>query len=205
MTTIIVGSGNPAKVNEVKRYLCDLPVVFTAKSDSDLGITIDETAETFEGNVRAKLEGFSSATKLPVMAADGGMEIPALNNWPGVRTRRMGSDERKTDDEMVAILQEKINALPEDKRQFCIVDVWGFMVPGSKPILARGELEGVLLAEPDARYEPGFPLRKFWWIPKFNKHFYDLTESEHDEVNHHKQALDRLRPAIEEYLEVNHA
>ena len=205
MTTIIIGTSNPAKVQEVQRFLGDLPVAFQSMSDAELGIDIDESSETFEANVRAKLLAFSAATNQPVLACDGGLEIPALGGWPGVRTRRMGGDDRKTDDEIIGLLAAKIRSLPKESRSFAIVDEWGFLVPGGKPIIARGAAEGILLEEPDQRPQPGFPVRRFWWVPSLNKHFLDLTREELDQISHHKQALDRLRPAIEEYLEVNHA
>jgi XTP/dITP diphosphohydrolase len=51
-----------------------------------------ETAPTFLENARAKALFFARQTGLPTLADDSGLEVAALGNQPGVRTRRFALD-----------------------------------------------------------------------------------------------------------------
>ena len=200
MTTIVIGTANPGKVKEVERFLGDLPVVFRPMSEKELGLTIDEDANTYEENALIKAHAYVKATGLAVIASDSGLEIEALNNWPGLHSRRLDSDRRQTDKEVIATVQKKLADIPSEKRQYHFVVAYAFITPDGIEMVARAQHEGIMKEEMHSQEIPGFPMRRFWWVPKFNKYYNDLTEGEHGQINHNKLALEELRPVIETYL-----
>lgn len=205
MIEIVIGTSNPGKVSEVQRFLGDLPVRWQPESERELGITINETGDTFEGNAEIKARAFVAATGKPVIVADSGLEVPALNDWPGVRSRRLDSGHHHTDDELIAALQEKLATIPLERRQYRFVAAWSFATPDGSMTTVRGEHTGELAWKLHPQDALGMPYRKFWFIPQFHKYFLDLTNEEYNSINHNRIALDQLRPSIEAYLKETHA
>jgi|GEM_PF-6706019 len=158
---IVIGTSNPGKIGEIKRYLNDLPVEWQSTNEHELGITIDENADSFEGNAAIKALAFAKATGKPVIAGDGGMEIRALNNWPGLRSRRLDSGKHHTDDELVEVIQTKIATIPVEKRQYRFVTAYVFALPDGTIATGRGEHTGELQWKLHTKIEPGFPFRRF--------------------------------------------
>lgn len=200
MKTILIGTSNAAKVGEVYRFLGDLPVEWQTADEVVPGFEIEENADTFEENAVAKVEAFVQKTNMPVLSMDSGLEVPALDGWPGVHSRRLDGGHRRTDEELIAEFTRKIEPLPEQQRTFRFVCAAAFMIPGGKPVTARGELVGTLTLDLHADPSPGFPYRRFWWIPTHRAYFLDLTPEQQYVMNHNRMALNGLRPAIENYL-----
>lgn len=201
MKKILIGTSNKAKVAEVQRFFSDLDVDWKTLADVAPGFDVEETKETFEGNAEKKATEIARHTGLPTISGDGGLEIPALDNWPGVKSRRIKDDgSEATDEEIIEIASKRIQTIPASDRKFRFVSVFAFATPNGLQGLGRGELVGDLTVKVHPNTPHGFPYRAFWWIPQFNKYFLDLTPEEQITINHNKIALDQLRPAIEAYL-----
>lgn len=201
MKTIIIGTGNKAKVAEVHKYLGDLDVDWKTLADVAPGFDVEETEITFEGNAKKKALDIAKHTGLPTISGDGGLEIPALDNWPGLKSKRVKDDGGEaTDEEIIEIASKKIATISESERKFRFVSAFAFGLPDGTVSTGRGELLGDLTLKLYPNPPHGFPYRTFWWIPRFNKYFLDLTPEEQAAINHNKVALDQLRPAIEAYL-----
>lgn len=88
---MIFASYNLNKIEEVKKILEN-----DIKSLNDIPkkINITETGKTFQENAVIKAKTVFNITKIPTIADDSGLEIIALNNFPGVKTHRFisGSD-----------------------------------------------------------------------------------------------------------------
>ena len=202
MKTLLIGTSNTAKVAEVQRYLSDLDVEWKTLGDVVPGFDVNETEETFEGNAKKKATEIARHTHLPTISGDGGLEIPALAGWPGVKSRRVKDDgSEATDEEIIEIARKRIETLSESDRTFRFVSVFAFALPNGTVTAARGELVGDLTLTTHPHVPHGFPYRAFWWMPQFNKYFLDLSKEEQATISHNKFALDQLRPTIEAYLE----
>ncbi|MCY4302044.1 MAG: non-canonical purine NTP pyrophosphatase [Aestuariivita sp.] len=83
--TLLVATHNRGKLEEIEHLLSPLGTTVIGAMDLDLPIP-DETACDFIGNARLKAQSASSATGLPALSDDSGLEIDALNGAPGVHT-----------------------------------------------------------------------------------------------------------------------
>ena len=63
---------------------------------------------------------------------------------------------------------------------------------GSVIICEQEKIKGFIAAKPSPRRIDGFPYRALFIVSKFNKYYDDLTEKEHNEINHRLKALKRL-------------
>ncbi|MCA9388305.1 hypothetical protein KC644_00915 [Candidatus Berkelbacteria bacterium] len=200
MKQVLIGSTNQGKILEVKRFLGDLSIDWLNLCDIAPNIEVDENRPDFEGNAVKKAVEISRATQMATLAADGGMVVPALGGWPGVRSRRFDTQVEHTDEEVIEIFKNKIRTLGSKERKFEFHTVFAFVELGRQPVVGRGVLSGDITLELHPLAQPGFPYRRFWWLPKFHKYFLDLTDLEYDQANHNGHALRKLRPAIERYI-----
>lgn len=192
---LLIASHNPAKVLEYRRYLSDLPIELT--SLSDLGITEEapEEAETFEENAIKKAKFYQDLTNLPVITDDGGLTIDYLNGAPGVKSRRwLGY--RMTDEEMIKSIIDKMKDAPEEKRNCQLVAIVALAMPDDQIHIQSAQIDGVVARVPTDKRLDGFPYRSFFYLPQFKKFYIDLTEEEHEQVNHRKFAVSKLRPYL---------
>lgn len=82
---LVVATHNRGKLEEFRALLSGYPVELV--SSGDLGLAEPEETETsFLGNARIKAHSAASASHLPSLADDSGIEIDALGGAPGVYT-----------------------------------------------------------------------------------------------------------------------
>ncbi len=201
MKTVLIGTSNAAKVREVRKFLRDLAINWQTPVELAVGLEIKETGDTFAENAIQKALGFAAHTGLPVLSGDAGLVVPALGGWPGIHSRRLKDGRPASDEEIVALVRQKVRSLPESERQYRFVSVFAFAQPTGTVDVAEGAHEGELRSEPHPDPAPGMPYRRFWYLPQYGKYFLDLTDKEYDEINHNGSALAGLRPTIERYLQ----
>ena len=88
---MIFASSNEGKIKEVEKIL---NIKLKSLNDLDKKIEIEETGNTFMENAILKAKETYYETNIPTIADDSGLEITALNGFPGVKTHRFlkGSD-----------------------------------------------------------------------------------------------------------------
>src|SRR3989344_1856522 len=93
MNKLLIATHNPAKFNDISRFLKDIP--YKLVSLNDVGITedIEEDQPTFELNAIKKATFFVKKSGLPTLGDDSGMEIDYLRGKPGVLSKRWAPDE----------------------------------------------------------------------------------------------------------------
>ncbi len=86
-TRLVVASHNPGKVWEIHQLIA--PYRLAAVSAGDLGLAEpEETETTFAGNARLKAVAAATASGLPALADDSGLEVDALDGAPGIYSAR---------------------------------------------------------------------------------------------------------------------
>ena len=82
---IVVATHNDGKLREIRELLA--PYGLEATSAGELGLPEPpETGTTFEENAYTKAFAAASATGLPALSDDSGLEVDALGGDPGVYT-----------------------------------------------------------------------------------------------------------------------
>ena len=82
---ILFATHNAGKLEEIQQLFAPRGVEVVGAAEMKLPEP-DETENTFVGNARIKAHAASSATGLPALADDSGIEVEALDNAPGVYT-----------------------------------------------------------------------------------------------------------------------
>lgn len=82
---LLVATHNAGKLEEMRALLAPFGVQVVGAAEMGLAEP-DETESTFVGNARIKAHAAVTATGLPALADDSGIEIDALGGAPGVYT-----------------------------------------------------------------------------------------------------------------------
>ena len=196
---ILIGTHNPAKLEEYKRYLSDLPIEIISLSNLNITQEAPEDGKTFEENAIKKAKFYHELAGFPVITDDGGLTIDALNGAPGVKSRRwLGY--RMTDEAMIQSVIEKMKDVPESKRTCHLVAVVSLVMPDGIVHTQLAQIDGVVAKTPTDKRLDGFPYRSFFYLNQFKKFYIDLTNEEHKQINHRKIALLKLKPYLLELV-----
>ena len=158
---LVVASHNAGKVWEIRTLLA--PFGVEAVSAGDLGLAEpDETEATFTGNAALKARAAASASGLPALADDSGLEVACLGGAPGIYSARwagLGKDfglaMRKVAEEITA---RHGWAAPGPRANFitALCLAW----PDGHQQLFEGRIDGVLVWPPRGAngfgYDPMF-------------------------------------------------
>lgn len=84
---LIIATHNIGKVAEFRDLLA--PLGFSVKSAGELSLPEpEETGETFEANAEIKAIAAATAARMPAIADDSGLVVPALDGAPGIYSAR---------------------------------------------------------------------------------------------------------------------
>jgi XTP/dITP diphosphohydrolase len=196
---VVLASGNPGKLAEIRRLLQGLPIELVSQAELDLP-PAPETACTFVENALAKARAASQASGLAAIADDSGLEVDALGGEPGVHSARYASrhgDDRANNEKLLQALQ----GVPEASRQarFRCVAVFLFHAEHPVPIIAQGTWEGDIATAP--RGEAGFGYDPLFHLPARGVTAAELTAEEKNRLSHRAQAFLRLRECLQDALD----
>lgn len=202
---LLIATTNPAKVTELKKYLAPLltqGVEIVSLKDLPLEIEEpEETGTTLEENAELKARYYGTHTGLPALADDGGFEIDILNGEPGVKSNRwLGY--KASDEELIAYTLKRLAGVPFAQRTTRGALVLCYYNPqtGTTHQVREG-IEGYMAEETSGRVIPGFPYRALFKVKAFDNKYYDeLTEEEHNAINHRKKAVEQILPLIQQDL-----
>lgn len=196
MKKILIASGNPGKIIEIKiglQELKSLGINILTLNDVKIGETKpEENGKTFKDNALIKAKFYADLTHIPVVSDDGGLVIPYLNNEPGVKSRRWLGYEA-SDEELINHTLYNLRGCTGSKRIAFLETCLCFYNPQTgKTIFETQKIAGHISEIPSSKRTAGYPFRAVFIVDKFNKYYDQLTEEEHQQVNHRLKALKRL-------------
>lgn len=180
---IVVASHNKGKLAEIAEMIG--PHGFEARSAAEYGLPEPaETGTTFEENAFIKAFAAASATGLPALSDNSGLEVDALGGQPGVYTADWaerpdgsGRDFMMAMERTEALLREKGATEPE-QRTGRFVSVLCLAWPDGHAEYFRGESEGVLVWPPRGA-------RGFGYDPVFQPRGHSITFGEMEPAEKH--------------------
>jgi XTP/dITP diphosphohydrolase len=156
----------------------------------------DETADSFRGNALIKANAYSAlAPSVIVVADDSGIELPALDGGPGVRSARYADDERwpdpgSTDERNNAALLAAAAHLHGDKRRCTYRCVLAAVRGRDLTATAAGELTGILLTAPSGT--AGFGYDPLFYLPDLGLTMAEIDPQTRLHLSHRGRALRAL-------------
>ena len=200
---LVIATRSEHKLRELGELLqLDLAELLTL---DDLGVPGEpiEDGETFEANARIKARFAATATGLPSLADDSGIEVDALDGGPGVRTRRYAGPDA-TDERNNAKLLAALEGLPPERRGARYVCALALALPdGAGPrgglpmIIRRGTCRGRIATGPRGTggfgYDPIFEPEP---EPPGGRTLGLYSPAEKHAISHRARAARRMLPVL---------
>jgi len=197
MKKLLIATHNPAKFNDISRFLSDIPHELVSLNDVGITEDIEEDQPTFEENAIKKAQYFAKKSGLPTIGDDSGMEIEYLGGKPGVYSKRWAPEE--TDESIVSHTLKQLKGVPAEKRTAQFRVVIALAKPDGSVQTATAVTRGIIAEKPfPGAQTKKFPYNQILFLPELNKYYHDddLTKEEQYEYNHRRRALDKLKPYL---------
>lgn len=206
MRKLLIATRNEGKLQEISKFLSDLSLEIVSLTDLGIAGEVEEDGKTYEANAKKKALFYAKRSGIPAIADDGGLEIAALDNAPGVRSKRwIGED--ATEEELVLHMKNVAKELPDTNRKASFVNVIAFALPTVSASLgqvwtARGSIEGIIAKKPLQEKSRGLPYRLFFFLPNLGKYYHEksLSAEEMLNLNHRRRSVEAIKPFITQHL-----
>lgn len=196
-TRLLVATRNPGKVREYRQILADLPLQITWLQAEGIELEVEETGSTFAQNAVLKARAYAGASGMLTWADDSGLEVDALDGWPGVASARHAGP-AASDLDRIHILLARLEGLPFEKRAAVFRCVVAVVSPEGEVFTAEGSSAGVIVDQP--RGEGGFGYDPVFYVPKYDRTFAQLAAGEKHAISHRGRAARRARLLLQRYL-----
>ncbi len=221
MTTLIIATRNPHKIQEIRAILGNT-FDYGSLEDFPGAPAVIEDADTFAGNAAKKALEFAAwlaprlsaiypqisnpkpQTRL-VLADDSGLEVDALNGAPGVYSARFAAldgivEGNRPDADNNSKLLRLLQNIPQERRTArfrCVIALAAVEPVGIIPNARffEGACEGRIERSP--RGSGGFGYDPLFIPEGFAESFAELGESTKNKLSHRAKALAQLRVTLQ--------
>ena len=182
---LVIASHNPGKVEEIEALLAPRGVLTIGAAALGLPEP-EETGATFEANAELKARAAAEASRLPALADDSGLVVPALDGAPGIYSARWAGPAK---DFRVA-MQRVHRELGQKDRRAHFVAVLALAWPDGAIETFRGEVYGQLTWPP--RGERGFGYDPIFVPDGYDQTFGEIDPEHKHRISHRARAFARL-------------
>lgn len=152
---------------------------------------VAETGLTFVENALIKARHATAYTRMPAIADDSGLVVPALHGAPGIYSARYAG-EKAMDGQNTKKLLLNMENLPDEKRQayfYCALVFIRYELD-PVPLIASGQWQGAILREPKG--DNGFGYDPVFYIPEHQCSAAELTTDLKNQISHRALVLQAL-------------
>jgi XTP/dITP diphosphohydrolase len=143
-TSLVIASHNPGKVREIEALVAPFEVAVV--SAGALGLPEpEETGDSFAANAALKARAAADAARLPALADDSGLVVPALGGAPGIYSARWAGPGKD-----FAVAMQRVEDALRGKldRRAAFVCALAVAWPGAALAEFEGHVEGTLVWPP---------------------------------------------------------
>jgi XTP/dITP diphosphohydrolase len=191
-SALVVASHNTGKVREIFDLL--KPYGIAVRGAAELGLAEpEETGKTFAENAVLKARAAAVVSKLPAIADDSGLVVPALDGSPGIYSARWAGPDR--DFKLAMAKVERLFAeLKLTDRTAKFVCALAYCEPSGNAQVFEGEVHGQLVFPPRGNKGFGYdPL----FVPKgYTETFGELDPPVKHGISHRARAFEKFSKAL---------
>ncbi|HEX4876189.1 MAG TPA: RdgB/HAM1 family non-canonical purine NTP pyrophosphatase [Chitinophagaceae bacterium] len=182
---LIFATNNKHKAEEIRNVLGNRLAIITLQ-EAGIDQEIPEPYDTLEANASAKSQTIYRMTGTDCFSEDTGLEVPALNGEPGVKSARYAGDDRSFDANIDKLLS---NLAGKEDRSARFRTVISLLIDG-KETLFEGICRGSIINEKRGNngfgYDPVF-------VPEGSRlTFAEMSLEEKNRYSHRKKATEKL-------------
>lgn len=147
---------------------------------------VEESGRDYAANARLKAEAAVATTGLPAIGDDSGLEVEALDGFPGLHSARLAPNQV----ERTAELLRRLQGIPTPWRARFVCAI-ALARPERAAEFFHGEARGEIV--PDSRGEAGFGYDPVFLVPEAGRTFGEMPSAEKHRWSHRAAAVRALR------------
>ncbi|HNA00137.1 MAG TPA: RdgB/HAM1 family non-canonical purine NTP pyrophosphatase [Ferruginibacter sp.] len=185
MRTLIFATNNQHKVAEIRAVLGNRFHIITLQ-EAGIDIDIPEPHDTLEANAQEKSQTIHRLTGQDCFSEDTGLEVPALNGEPGVKSARYAGDVRSFDANIDKLLGKLKGKTDRSARFRTVIS----LILGGEEYRFEGICPGRIIDERKGNegfgYDPVF-------VPEgSDRTFAEMSMEEKNKFSHRKKAMEKM-------------
>lgn len=185
MQTLIFATNNQHKVAEIRAVLGNRFHIITLQ-EAGIDIDIPEPHDTLEANAQEKSQTIHRLTGQDCFSEDTGLEVPALNGEPGVKSARYAGDVRSFDANIDKLLGKLEGKTDRSARFRTVIS----LILGGEEYRFEGVCPGRIIDERKGNegfgYDPVF-------VPEgSDRTFAEMSMEEKNKFSHRKKAMEKM-------------
>ncbi len=184
ISTLLLATGNPKKLAELREILASAQVRVLAPADIGYRPEVEETGATFEENAILKAAAGVARTGYCTIADDSGIEARALGGRPGVYSARYAGPDCDDAANNRKLVEELAGSSDRAVAYRCVI---ALARPHALPLTWSGVFAGEHIPEP--RGAGGFGYDPYVLIPELGRTVAELDAAQKHARSHRGQAL----------------
>ncbi len=198
MNKVVLATGNPGKLREIRAILKHTPWEILPQSEFDCPDAIEDGLSFVENAIK-KARHACAFTGLASIADDSGLEVDVLLGAPGIYSARYAGEGASDEDNLQKLLVA-MKDVPEDKRtaRFRCVMVYMRHPNDPSPLICDGSWEGRISSRKQG--ENGFGYDPVFCVPTHDCSSAQLSAEQKNALSHRGQALRALAEKLSETL-----
>jgi XTP/dITP diphosphohydrolase len=197
---LVIGTRNEGKVMELAELFGTLPVRLASLNEFKNVPEVEETGKTFLENAILKAGAFASATGLPTLADDSGLEVKVLGGDPGVLSARYAGETTTFPEKIERLLSEVEAAGTADRSARFVCSMAVADTDGAILFTADGECRGRLAEAP--RGTSGFGYDPIFIPDGYDRTFGELPGDIKQEISHRARASKKIIRYLLDFIEL---
>lgn len=184
---LLIASGNPGKVREIRTLLSPLDLELKTIIDSECEeIEVRETGQTYLENAILKAKAYYKNTGWITLADDSGLEVETLDGAPGIRSARYSPKANATDADRRQYLLHQLRDKPQPWKAHFHCSA-ALMVADNEVHFTKGRCEGLII--PEERGTGGFGYDPIFYIPEYQATMSQISNVLKNQISHRAKAL----------------
>uniref|UniRef100_A0A7C2V4P6 dITP/XTP pyrophosphatase n=1 Tax=Hydrogenobacter sp. TaxID=2152829 RepID=A0A7C2V4P6_9AQUI len=192
LNRLLLATTNKGKIREIKEIFEGSGIELM---EPEREIEVEEDGNSFLENAYKKARAYYEAYRIPSLAEDSGLVIPALGGYPGAFSSRFyslewGGIEKVEDSKDKANIRKVLRLMEgiEDRRAYFITFAVVYMDEAG--LWSQGRCEGQILYEP--RGSGGFGYDPIFQPEGYTKSMAELSAEEKNLISHRGRAIRNL-------------
>ncbi len=190
---LVVATSNDGKLAEFERLTKGWPVELRSLKEFPRIKMPAETGVSFKENALLKARAVCAELRLPVLADDSGLIVPALNGEPGIHSARYAGPNATSAENIDKVLEAMKGKIPKD-REACFFCVLTLVYPDGREWIRTGQCDGQIAEAPAGGR--GFGYDPIFWIQEYGLSVAQLSPALKDVISHRGKALRDMMPVI---------
>jgi len=180
--TVVLATANPGKQAEFARLLGDENLRLTI-----WGAEVEEVGKSYAENAKLKAEAALAATGTPSLGDDSGLEVTALDGYPGLYSARIGA----SDAQRIALVHQRLREAGATRPwRATFVCALALAAPDRETELFEGRCGGAIVEV--GRGTEGFGYDPIFELPELGRTMAELGPSGKDRYGHRALAVREL-------------